>query len=48
MKETELIRHCAEIGLEAIEGISPKFYPDAVKAGLKISLVGSHGFTASG
>lgn len=44
MKETELIRHCAEIGLEAIEGISPKFYPDAVKAGLKISLVGSHGF----
>lgn len=44
MKETELIRHCAEIGLEAIEGISPRFYPDAVKAGLKISLVGSHGF----
>lgn len=44
MKETELIRHCAEIGLEAIEGISPKFYPAAKKAGLKISLVGSHGF----
>lgn len=44
MKETELIRHCAEIGLEAIEGISPKFYPAAAKAGLKISLVGSHGF----
>lgn len=44
MKETELIRHCAEIGLEAIEGISPKFYPAAKEAGLKISLVGSHGF----
>jgi hydroxypyruvate isomerase len=44
MPETELIRHCAAIGLEAIEGISPKFYPEAVKQGLRISLVGSHGF----
>lgn len=44
MKETELIRHCAAIGLEAIEGISPKFYPAAKEAGLKISLVSSHGF----
>lgn len=44
MKETELIQHCADIGLEAIEGISPQFYPAAKKAGLKISLVGSHGF----
>lgn len=39
-----LIKHCAEIGLEAIEGIDKKFYPEAVKQGLKISLVGSHGF----
>lgn len=44
MAETELIRHCAEIGLEAIEGISPQFYPAAVQQGLKISLVSSHGF----
>lgn len=44
MPVPELIRHCADIGLEAIEGISPKFYPEAVQAGLQISLVGSHGF----
>lgn len=44
MPVPELIRHCADIGLEAIEGIDPKFYPEAVKAGLKISLVSSHGF----
>ena len=44
MPVPELIQHCAAIGLEAIEGIDPKFYPDAVKAGLKISLVGSHSF----
>lgn len=40
----ELIGHCAEIGLEAIEGIDSKFYPEARKHGLKISLVSSHGF----
>lgn len=44
MPVPELIKHCSEIGLEAIEGINPKFYPQAVEAGLKISLVGSHGF----
>ena len=44
MPVPELIQHCAEIGLEAIEGIDPKFYPAAVKAGLGISLVSSHGF----
>lgn len=40
----ELIGHSAAIGLEAIEGISPSFYPEARKQGLKISLVSSHGF----
>jgi len=40
----ELIRHCVAIGLEAIEGISPEFYPEAVQQGLNISLVGSHSF----
>lgn len=44
MPVPELIRHCAAIGLEAIEGISPEFYPEAVKHGLNISLVGSHSF----
>lgn len=39
-----LIQHCAAIGLEAIEGISPEFYPEARRKGLKISLVGSHSF----
>lgn len=40
----KLIQHCASIGLEAIEGISPEFYPEAKRQGLKISLVSSHGF----
>lgn len=44
MPVPELIRHCSDIGLEAIEGISPEFYPEARKQGLKISLVSSHGF----
>jgi hydroxypyruvate isomerase len=44
MPVPELIRYCADIGLEAIEGISPEFYPAAKQAGLKISLVSSHGF----
>lgn len=44
MPVPELIRHCAAIGLEAIEGISPEHYPEARRQGLKISLVSSHGF----
>jgi hydroxypyruvate isomerase len=44
MPVPELIRHSAEIGLEAIEGIDREFYPEAIKQGLKISLVSSHGF----
>lgn len=44
MPVPELITHCAAIGLEAIEGINPKFYPQARQQGLKISLVSSHGF----
>ena len=44
MPVPKLIKHCADIGLEAIEGIDPKFYPEAQKQGLKISLVSSHGF----
>ena len=40
----ELIDHCMKIGIEAIEGVDSKFYPLALKKGLKIALVGSHGF----
>ncbi|MEZ6059968.1 MAG: TIM barrel protein [Planctomycetaceae bacterium] len=40
----DLIRHCADIGYLAMEGIDPKFYPEAKKHGLKVSLVNSHGF----
>ena len=44
MSEATLMDHCAKIGIEAIEGIDSKFYPEAIKKGLKIALVGSHGF----
>jgi hydroxypyruvate isomerase len=44
MPAPELARHCRDIGLEAIEGISAEHYPAVRKLGLKISLVGSHGF----
>ena len=44
MPAIELAKHCKEIGLEAIEGISSKDYPAVMQAGLKISLVSSHGF----
>lgn len=44
MEALELAKHCKDIGIEAIEGISPSAYPDVTKLGLKISLVGSHPF----
>ena len=44
MDTLELARHAAAIGLEGIEGIDRRFYPDVKKLGLSISLVGSHGF----
>ncbi len=44
MPAPELAKHCAAIGLVAIEGIGGDHYPAARAAGLKISLVGSHGF----
>ncbi len=40
----ELAHHCKAIGLVAMEGISPEFYPEVRKLGLEISLVSSHGF----
>jgi len=44
MPVPELIDHCVEIGIEAIEGVDVKFYPVALEKGLKIALVSSHGF----
>jgi hydroxypyruvate isomerase len=44
MPAVELARHCRDIGLVAIEGISADDYPAVRKLGLEISLVGSHGF----
>ncbi|HEY1170314.1 MAG TPA: TIM barrel protein [Verrucomicrobiae bacterium] len=44
MPEKELAKHCKEIGLVAMEGISIDSYSMVKELGLKISLVGSHGF----
>lgn len=44
MPARELARHCKEIGLVAMEGISREHYPFVKELGLEISLVGSHGF----
>ena len=44
MPTLELARHCKNIGLVAIEGIGQQHYEAVVQLGLKISLVGSHGF----
>jgi len=40
----KLIAACAEMGLSAMEGISPKYYPMMKEHGLAVSLVGSHSF----
>ena len=44
MSAVQLAKHCRDIGLVAIEGISSKDYPAVRELGLKISLVSSHGF----
>lgn len=45
MPVPELAKHCAEIGLVAMEGIDKKHYPVVEELGLGISLVsGGHGF----
>jgi hydroxypyruvate isomerase len=44
MDAITLATHCKQIGIEAIEGISSNDYDAVKKIGLKISLVGSHGF----
>ncbi|MCA9221602.1 MAG: TIM barrel protein [Planctomycetales bacterium] len=40
----QLAQHCRAIGLVAMEGIGREYYPAVRDLGLKISLVGSHGF----
>ena len=44
MSPASLAKHAKAIGLEAIEGIPASSYPEVTELGLKISLVGSHGF----
>jgi len=44
MPVPELMDHCVQVGIEAIEGIDPRFYPEAQAKGLKVALVSSHGF----
>ncbi len=46
MDAVTLAGHCKRIGLEAIEGISANHYDAVTKIGLKISLIGSHGFAS--
>ena len=44
MPTRQLAQACVDIGLEGIEGIGREHYPMVRELGLKISLVGSHGF----
>ncbi len=44
MPTPKLAKLCKEVGLVAMEGISPQYYPMIKELGLDISLVGSHGF----
>ena len=42
----ELAKVCRALGMPAIEGINSKFYPEVMELGLKIAIVGSHGFAS--
>lgn len=42
----ELINACHKMGMTAMEGIDPKYYPRLRELGMKPSLVSSHGFAA--
>lgn len=44
MSAVELARHCRDIGIPAMEGISAADYPAVKELGLAVSLVSSHGF----
>lgn len=40
----DLAKHCAAMGMKAMEGVSTKTYPLIKKLGMDIALTGSHGF----
>ncbi len=42
---TEVIAACHRMGMTAMEGVGRNVYPQIRERGMKISLVGSHGFT---
>ncbi len=44
MPPVQLAKVCRALGMPAIEGISQRTYPAVMEVGLKIALVGSHGF----
>ncbi|MDA7613718.1 TIM barrel protein [Verrucomicrobiales bacterium] len=44
MKAVELAKVCKALGMPAIEGIGSGDYPSVMELGLKIAIVGSHGF----
>ncbi|HYF55031.1 MAG TPA: TIM barrel protein [Salinarimonas sp.] len=44
MPTEELAKHCAALGMHAMEGVDAKHYPMIRDLGLKIALTGSHGF----
>ncbi len=44
MSPVQLAKVCRALGMPAIEGISADSYPDVMELGLKIAIVGSHGF----
>jgi hydroxypyruvate isomerase len=44
LPKDQLIQACRKMGLSAMEGIGRDHYPKIRETGLKISLVGSHGF----
>ena len=42
----DLAKHCAAMGMKAMEGVSPKTYPLIKKLGMDIAITGGHGFKA--
>lgn len=44
MPTEELAKHCAALGMHAMEGVDAKHYPMIRELGMKIALTGSHGF----
>jgi hydroxypyruvate isomerase len=44
MPVPELIGHVAKLGLESVELVDPKFWPEIKMAGMAVAIAGSHGF----